>query len=1651
LVSNTISFHPVCSSIYVSKEWIQALYLSYASSLLVPDFRTTAKSQFELLADFCSICQKTVFESLTDLKNEQLVTVQLLSEDQVRSQILANIDLIKSSIPIQIESIVKLLQIITQSNSLTSALNTNIHAYTGLTNAQTPYIGPLSTRFYDENKTYALNFFAQTCNVINGTAFAGFYSLSPLDSIKNHLQWPLYYPYLLNKIIPNATVDGFFSGCTPLDGLLVSTLDCLYSSTCLKNFADYFPDLNQINSTWSNGLSASFQKRISVKDLLSELFVEEWLPMINYPQYFTSCAPKRCTYTETNHMNLFYSAALLLAIYGGLTILLRLITSFSVSVFFKVKHHSTNNNLNRGSVCIFLLYKSLDVQTTNIIVSKPSLITYKQLQKSYSDSLECSCLNIAIPFQKFVTWSPRLHQLCTSDFITENWISLVSLTQLGWLGWDETNWFGFSGTHFRFLSTLCQLANKTVTDAIHRFDIQSFITLNVTTETSFNIQLDIIVNEFAQSFITNFDLLIQTVQLLTQTDQPYTIDRNAVLFYLTTQDEISGAQYARVGFQFTGPTNAETKSIPCICATDPHCQTPVFDPVNTTILSTAHQFSEVIGTMQSCYVVDSVLLSTLECYYLHSCVSILYKFINDIFNDLDSGISYFDVNILVNDSASSRFSPNTSLSTIVKALLVEEWNPVFSFDQYYEQCAPSKCTYSQEVRTTDFLGVIIFVISIIGGLIAGVRLIASLLIKMIAVLWKIKRRPKTPQQPASSLSFSRIKQNIFKLIKLLPTILSNLNIFPRRIFGGHFHSDKAKYFGQLSTRLYIILLIITMIILAFCNVIQSRVIIKTFDKPTIDVYNSLLLTHSDTLQCRCSSISSTYNHFVQIQPVFHQICLSPFISEQWRMVITSKLYLDLSIYHDRDYRRFLSSHLQLLSGLCSEAMQSVNSSIDQLLSSFFLTDQLVSSSTLESRINSLVNSSQSNAPNSFVSRLSLIRSINYGNAIMSAYETNFQYIVPWGNPPYPAAITQALIYDDECSCALNMNCTTQAGFVLDDLSTIKPINGLKIGCTPSEALFSSTLECFYDISCINLILEFVDNDNMLYSPLSSNNSRFSINSTVLDLITNVFIEDWLTSIDYPKYFNQCLPSSCSYQYIQRFDWLYTVTVLLGFYGGLSFIFKWLCPKIILLFNQIYQYHRKRRNTIGPISTTTVATITNTTSTLNENHVNNTTTNACTTFSVLPPKQFTSRMYCYIILGMILFGSLLVTMIVVSIYLNWKANMNHTTLPVLSTTVQTTDPTTSTTSILSTEPSCVLTFDQSSLFTYDSNSSFVSVITNDFNGDGYLDLALVEYELDNLNIFLRNNNGTFTAPSIYIIGSDNDPHFVTDGDFNNDNHIDLAVANYNSDTIGIFFGYGNGAFQTQQIISTGFVHFPSLLVIGDFNEDHHLDIVVTGVQSGIMFGLGNGYFSGITVLHDDDGLNENLIIATDFNNDTHLDLIVSYYTDRMIQILLNNGYGYFYLWMTLTLQNFPGIDSFTIADLNNDNRLDLVVTNSNRNYIAIFIQNNNGTFGQQTTYSTGVNGHIDTVVVGDFNNDGQIDLAATLLLRQQVNIWVGIGNGTFLEPFMFSTRTIIAPTTMITGDFNSDNKLDFIVLDKYSTNVLISINTCDCCIQNSLKK
>ena len=43
-VSHTVSFHPVCSSDFVNREWIEAFYLAFASLFPAADIRTTAFS-----------------------------------------------------------------------------------------------------------------------------------------------------------------------------------------------------------------------------------------------------------------------------------------------------------------------------------------------------------------------------------------------------------------------------------------------------------------------------------------------------------------------------------------------------------------------------------------------------------------------------------------------------------------------------------------------------------------------------------------------------------------------------------------------------------------------------------------------------------------------------------------------------------------------------------------------------------------------------------------------------------------------------------------------------------------------------------------------------------------------------------------------------------------------------------------------------------------------------------------------------------------------------------------------------------------------------------------------------------------------------------------------------------------------------------------------------------------------------------------------------------------------------------------------------------------------------------------------------------------------------------------------------------------------
>ncbi|CAF0819652.1 unnamed protein product [Adineta steineri] len=481
---------------------------------------------------------------------------------------------------------------------------------------------------------------------------------------------------------------------------------------------------------------------------------------------------------------------------------------------------------------------------------------------------------------------------------------------------------------------------------------------------------------------------------------------------------------------------------------------------------------------------------------------------------------WFVVRPLVYNSTSSRFPPNISISKIIKNMTIERWNPSYPYDQFYKSCAPSFCIYSKRVH-----------------------------IKTIAEL---------------------------------------------RDFGSDVDQLTARRLGQWATRLYIVLFLVTLISIMFYN-IGRETYTKMFDQPSLNLTKELYEQYGDKLKCPCSSIASTYERFVKIEPVFHEICSSPFASEEGRFNLTanliSKLSMDsekrpLSNYTLKDYRRFLSAHLQFLQGLCQLSKQAANISIQGFLSSLFSMIEVLSEENFGIQLNSIIQHKELNSSTILTDLLSLMQSIYHGNAIISLYGTNFEYVAPWDDINGAYLPIQALIYDDECSCGLHMNCTTQAHFIESNPSKNISIQGLKIGCTPSESFRASTLECFYNQSCIDLIQQFANKPSRFnltnpFKSLSTNNSRFPINTTIDKLINSLFIEELKTTISYSSYFEQCFPLSCSYTYIRQSSFLSIMTHLFGLQGGLAIVFDWICPKIVHFVFIVYRYRKRHINTIQP--------------------------------------------------------------------------------------------------------------------------------------------------------------------------------------------------------------------------------------------------------------------------------------------------------------------------------------------------------------------------------------------------------------------------------------------------------------------------------------
>jgi hypothetical protein len=112
----------------------------------------------------------------------------------------------------------------------------------------------------------------------------------------------------------------------------------------------------------------------------------------------------------------------------------------------------------------------------------------------------------------------------------------------------------------------------------------------------------------------------------------------------------------------------------------------------------------------------------------------------------------------------------------------------------------------------------------------------------------------------------------------------------------------------------------------------------------------------------------------------------------------------------------------------------------------------------------------------------------------------------------------------------------------------------------------------------------------------------------------------------------------------------------------------------------------------------------------------------------------------------------------------------------------------------------------------------------------------------------------------------------------------------------------------------------------------------------------------------------------------------------------------------------------VADFNNDGNLDIAATAHDASFVGVFIGDGTGNFVRQTVLSAG--NFSVPVSAGDFNNDGKQDLAVG---SRDGTVWIylGNGNGGFSSPSRYGDGPGEA-YEMAVADFNHDGFLDLAI-------------------------
>lgn len=237
--------------------------------------------------------------------------------------------------------------------------------------------------------------------------------------------------------------------------------------------------------------------------------------------------------------------------------------------------------------------------------------------------------------------------------------------------------------------------------------------------------------------------------------------------------------------------------------------------------------------------------------------------------------------------------------------------------------------------------------------------------------------------------------------------------------------------------------------------------------------------------------------------------------------------------------------------------------------------------------------------------------------------------------------------------------------------------------------------------------------------------------------------------------------------------------------------------------------------------------------------------------------------------------------------------------------------------------------------------------------------------------------------------------------------------------------------------TVFGAFQSLAIaVPDLNGDGKPDLAVyeDPAKTKIYLGLGGGDFAS-PVTYNTVGVGWHADFG-DLNGDGRPEMLANQ-GNGSFQVWMNNGTGSFTLTNIVPHQ---GVD-FIITDLNADGKGDLISWQDSLRFI-VRLGNGAGGFTSGVVYSPGSNPFFLTrVLVGDYNGDGKLDVAAALQTSSvppsvKLGLYLNDGTGAMV---LNSTNPVGAVELKSAADLNGDGKFDLTGVTPSANTVTILLN------------